>query len=119
MKLETLVGKKLCDSICEVRKNSENYEEIVFFSKDTPAWNGILSEKLGPALISAETKDIEDSSVETPSLNVDAALKHADSFGGISKGQTLYYGTYNSTVILIMLWPWQDKTHVTLKKAIL
>jgi len=119
MKIENLVGEELCNSINEIRESSENYEELVFFSKDISSWNRILTEKLGPPLISAEEIEIENSSEETLSSKKDAALKLANSFGGISKGQTLYYGTYNSAVILIMIWPWQDKEHVTLKKIIL
>lgn len=119
MKIENLVGEELCNSINEIRESSENYEELVFFSKDISNWNRILTEKLGPPLISAEEIEIEDSSEEILSSKKDAALKLANSFGGICKGQTLYYGTYNSTVILIMIWPWQDKEHVTLKKVIL
>ena len=117
MKIENLVGEELCNSINKIRESSENYEELVFFSKDISNWNRILTEKLGPPLISAE--EIEDSSEDILSSKKDAALKLANSFGGIYKGQTLYYGTYNSTVILIMIWPWQDKEHVTLKKVIL
>ena len=119
MKIENLVGEELWNSINELRESSENYEELVFFSKDMSKWNRILTEKLGHPIISAEEIEIEDSSKEILSSKKDAALKHANSFGGISKGQTLYYGTYNSTVILIMIWPWQDKEHVTLKKIIL
>ena len=119
MKIENLVGTELCNSINEIRASSENYEELVFFSKDNSNWNGILTEKLGPPLISEEKIDVEGSSEEILSSKKDAALKIANSYGGISKGQTLYYGTYNSTVILIMMWPWQDKAHVTLKKVII
>jgi hypothetical protein len=118
MKIENLVGTELCNSINEIRASSENYEELVFFSKDISNWNGILTEKLGPPLISNDKIKVEDSSEEILSSKKDAALKLANSYGGISKGQTLYYGTYNSTVILIMIWPWQDNAHVTLKKVI-
>ena len=118
MKIENLVGQELCDSIKEIRESSGKYEEVVFFSKDISTWNRILTEKLGPPLVSAEEFKIEDTSKEILSSKKDAALKLANSFGGISKGQTLYYGTYNLTEILIMIWPWQDKAHVTLKKAI-
>ena len=118
MKIENLVGTELFNSINEIRVSSENFEELVLFSKDISNWNSILTEKLGPPLISKEKIKIDNSSEESLSSKKDAALKIANSYGGISKGQTLYFGTYNSTVILIMLWPWQDKAHVTLKKVI-
>ena len=119
MKIETIVGEELFNSVKEIRETSEEYEELVFFSKDILTWNRMLTEKLGPPLVSPEEFEIEDTSKEVLSSQKDAALKLADSYGGIKKGQSLYYGTYNLTNILIMLWPWGDKAHVTLKKAII
>jgi hypothetical protein len=119
MKILNLVGEALCNSIKETRESSAKYEEVVFFSKDVSSWNRILTEKLGHPLATSEEFEIENTSKEILSSRKDAALKLADSFGGISKGQTLYHGTYNLTEILIMIWPWQDKVHVTLKKVII
>ena len=119
MKILNLVGEALCNSIKETRESSAKYEEVVFFSKDVSSWNRILTEKLGYPLATPEEFEIENTSREILSSRKDAALKLADSFGGISKGQTLYHGTYNLTEILIMIWPWQDKAHVTLKKVII
>ena len=119
MKIVNLVGEELCNSIKETRESSAKYEEVVFFSKDVSAWNRFLTEKLGNPVVSAEEFEIEDPLQEILSSKKDAALKLANSFGGISKGQTLYHGTYNLTEILIMIWPWQDKAHVTLKKIII
>ena len=34
MKLECIVGEKLIRTIIEVRENTENYEQVVFLSKD-------------------------------------------------------------------------------------
>jgi len=116
MKIEKLIGSDLCNSISEMRESSEHYDELVFFSKDISNWHSILTEKLGQPLISEIGSN--DSSEEALSLKKDDALKIANSHGGISKGQTLYFGTYNSSEILIMLWPWQDNAHVTLKKII-
>lgn len=36
-------------------------------------------------------------------------------FGGINSGQTLYFCSEGDNAIFAMLWPWQDKTHTTLK----
>jgi len=47
-----------------------------------------------------------------------AAAKEAVSgFGGINKGQTLYYYGEGPNFIFAMLWPWQDGEHITLKMA--
>ena len=118
MKINTLIGEELYNAIHEMRSSSDQYEELVFFSKDISDWYRILTEKLGPPVITAEKINLDDASKETISSKKDAALKLAKSYGGISKGQTLYYGTYDSTVISIMIWPWQDNAHVTLKKII-
>ena len=113
MKLETLVGKELCNSIFETRTDTEAYEEVVVLGQDILAWNENLTEKLGPPQISAENPGGQDSS------KIDAALQLAEPFGGIGEGQTLYHGTYESNVILILIWPWQNNINVTIKKAIL
>ena len=118
MKINTLIGEELFSAIHEMRTSSDQYEELVFFSKDISDWNEILTEKLGLPVITAEKINLDDASKEAISSKKDAALKLAKSYGGISKGQTLYYGTYEATVISIMIWPWQDNAHVTLKKII-
>jgi len=119
MKIKNLVGEELCNSINEVRLSTDEYEEMVILSKDMLDWGTMLTEKLGPPLVSAEKIVIEGSAKKEYLAKRDVALKHANSFGGISKGQTLYHGTFDLTEILILLWPWQDNAHVTLKKAIM
>ena len=119
MKLEELVGKTLCDALIEVRDDSDDYEEVVLLKDDLPAWNKVLAEKLGPALISTDEYEILNESEDVLASKIDVALTSADAFGGIDQGQTLYHSVYESVVILIMIWPWQDNVKVTLKKAIL
>ncbi len=119
MKLENLVGKELCGAAIEVRDSSEVYEEVVLLVKDLASWMDVLSEKLGSPLITADEYEIVGSSEDVKASKIDLALESAKSFGGINQGQTLYHGVYDSTVILIMIWPWQDNVKVTLKKAIL
>ncbi|MDX2465311.1 MAG: hypothetical protein QNK31_12465 [Porticoccus sp.] len=119
MKLENLVGKSLCDAVVEVREDSAAYEEIVFLSKDIPAWNKAISEKLGPALISTNEDEVLKASEDVLASQIDIAVELAKSYGGIHQGQTLYHSVYESTVFLILIWPWQDNVKVTLKKAIL
>jgi len=119
MKLETLVGKELCGSIIESRIDTGSYEEVVIPSKDLSAWNKNLIEKLGPPLISTEDIEIVSASEDVLASKIDIALEFAESFGGIGEGQTLYHGIYDSAVILIMIWPWQNNINVTIKKAIL
>ena len=119
MRLEDLAGKELCDALIEIRDNSDQYEEVVLLKKDLPGWNRALSEKLGPPLISTEEYDILSASEDVLASKIDLALESANRFGGIDEGQTLYHGVLDSTVVLIMIWPWQDNVKVTLKKAII
>ena len=114
MKIEYIVGEKLSSSIEEVREDTESYEQVVFLSKDMDNWNRILTEKLGPPLISAE-----EMGNEVLAEDLAFAMKEVDSFGGIQKGQTLYYGMHETSKIIITLWPWQDGKQVTLNKVII
>jgi hypothetical protein len=36
-------------------------------------------------------------------------------YGGIMKGQTLYFMKKGAKVLFAMLWPWNDGVHITLK----
>ena len=113
MKLETLAGKTLYSAAVEVREDTESYEEMVVLNKDLPAWNELFTEKLGASMIVAGKQGIDDGS------KIDTALALAENYGGIGEGQTLYHGTYDSTEVLVLIWPWGNNVNVTLKKAIL
>jgi hypothetical protein len=118
MKIEELVGDTLWSSIKQLRENSDSYEEIVIFNKDISEWNKILIQKLGPPLVPDGINENVWSSDEISPMEKDAALDKANSCGGIRGNQTLYYGTYESQKLLIMIWPWQDNVHTTLKKVV-
>lgn len=109
MKIEKILGEELSCSVKEIRKDTHNYAELVFFSKDIPNWNKILSDKFGQPLISEDAAD-----KASPGKKPAEVL--ADCIGGVRKGQSLYYGTQDSFKVLIMMWPWKDNNHVTLKK---
>ena len=119
MKLEDMVGKKICDAIVERRDDTSEYEEVVFLKKDLQGWIEALSEKLGLPLISTEDVETRHLSEDSLASKIDHALELADPFGGIGDGQTLFHGRYDNTEVLIMIWPWQDNVNVTLKKIII
>jgi len=119
MTLENLVGKQLCDEIVETREKSDTYEEVVILNKDLPFWIRILSDKLGPPLITREEYEIVTASEDVEKSKIDVAMASAEKYGGVAKGQSLYYGVYDSEVIIILIWPWQDNINVTLKKDVL
>ena len=118
MKIAELVGEVLWSAIKELRENSDSYEEIVVFNKDLSQWNKVLKEKLGPPLDHDGKNEADESSDKISSAEKTAALDKANSCGGIRGNQTLYYGTYESQKLMIMIWPWQDNKHTTLKKVI-
>ena len=118
MKLEDLVGNKLCDAILERREDTREYEEVVFLKKDLSGWIKALSEKIDFPLISTEEYEVQGLSEDSLASKIDHALDLAQPFGGIGEGQTLFHGVYDYTEILIMIWPWRDNERVTLKKIV-
>jgi len=106
MSLSTLIEKCRDLEVYEQRYNSEDYKEFVFFSEDLPKWTNIIEQAFGPA--------------KKPSgADPDPGqLQMTENYGSISKGQTLFTGEDNSSHVFLMLWPWEDKEHVTLKLAI-
>jgi len=86
-----------------LRKEEDGYFEAVIFKKDLEGLNTILKSSLGePAFPSNKklSKEIENA---------------IDEFGGIMRGQTLYYAIIASSTTIAMLWPWQDGQRITLK----
>ncbi|MFH1622465.1 MAG: hypothetical protein ABIA97_05015 [Candidatus Omnitrophota bacterium] len=96
-------GQKL--GIKEKRRFSDEYCELIVFAKELNDWIDIFTEILGPASKPAGEK---------PTLDHLALTKD---YGGIYENQILFKKEINNKIILAMVWPWQDKTHVTLKIA--
>lgn len=90
-------------ALYEKRSCSHSYVEVVLFNKDAMEWGALLHELFGPPGKEAAKK---------PSKEIKALAKD---HGGISKGQTLFKKDSEDGLILVMLWPWQDRTHTTLK----
>ncbi|MDO8281644.1 MAG: hypothetical protein Q7U10_03305 [Thermodesulfovibrionia bacterium] len=115
MKIGKILGEELSSSVKEIRQDTHNYAELVFFSKDISNWHQILSGKFGHPVILEDRME--------PEGPVDNALQEktpikvlSDYIGGVREGQSIYYGTHDASKVLIMMWPWKDKNHVTLKK---
>ena len=115
MRIEQIISDELYNSVKNIRESSEQYEEFVIMQKDISDWNKILTEKLGSPISPVENND---SSEDSLSLKDSTALNLAESHGGIRRDQTLHYGLLNSSEILILIWPWQDNNHVTIRKFI-
>jgi len=119
VKIEKLFEKELSDSIVEVRRSTEDYEELVFLNKDLAGWNRVLTETFGVPVVSPDGIGRIDPSSEIVPLEDKYVLDLTFLYGGIREGQTLYYSRFDSFELLIMIWPWQDDAHQTLKKIIL
>jgi hypothetical protein len=88
-----------------VRVDDETFLEAVFLKKNLARLqdelNKIFSSPAWPSKdkLSAEAQE---------------AIK---SFGGIMAGQTLYFLSQNNESVFVMLWPWGDGEHITLKSG--
>ncbi len=96
--------KKLKDTVKELgvdtsRAENDNYLEVVIIKDKLTELVLKLDNLLGPAQggSSAQAEDV---------------IKE---FGGLIKGQTLYFWHEGKSFVFAMLWPWQDGEHITLK----
>lgn len=86
-----------------LRVDSEDYFEAVVLSAELSKLTACLNSCLGPPAWPSQ---------QALSLDVEKAI---DGFGGIMPGQTLYFTSQAGGVVFVMLWPWQDGVHTTLK----
>ncbi|HTY45456.1 MAG TPA: hypothetical protein VMD52_05660 [Patescibacteria group bacterium] len=86
-----------------VRAENETYFEAVLVKEQLQELNRQLEALFGPpawpskATLSPEVQEV------------------IEGFGGIMKGQTLYFVSEPACRVFAMLWPWQDGQHITLK----
>ena len=106
MTLEEIMGKCGILDIDEKRCISDDYNEIVFYSKEMDDWNRIFVDILGPAIKPAGVKPTEED------------LSLTQNYGGIYKNQTLFKKDFEKATVIAMFWPWQDKVHTTLKMVL-
>jgi hypothetical protein len=85
-----------------VRAEQDNYFEAVIFNNKVAGLKAILDKFLGLPVFPSQNK---------LSLQIEKAIS---SYGGIQPGQTLYWKQEGS-IVIAMLWPWQDKIHTTVK----
>ena len=89
----------------EIRYDIANYLELVIDFKFARDLCPMLECHFGPPLKPAGKEP-------TPE-----AKKYTDRLGGIQKNQVLYYMRDENMSQCVMLWPWEDQTHVTVKIA--
>ncbi|NQU73248.1 MAG: hypothetical protein HQ547_00870 [Candidatus Omnitrophica bacterium] len=107
MMLKEIVEKCGALEIYRKRSITEEYCELVFYSKDTAKWNAILTGIFGQAIKAAGKKPVGDD------------MQLTKGYGGIYHNQTLFKKEFDGTTIIAMFWPWQDGVLTTLKLAVL
>lgn len=100
---------KKCDtlSISEMRRNSDEFCELVFYNKDIDEWNTIFADILGHAIKPAGIEPTKDDQYLTKD------------YGGTWFDQTVFKKEFDDVTVIAMFWPWQDGIHTTLKMALL
>lgn len=92
-------------NVFEKRNITENYLEIVFYSRDKNEWERVFIEILGNAVKPPKSNPTREDSAITKD------------YGGIKADQTLFKKEIEGFVVIAMFWPWGDGDHVTLKAA--
>ncbi len=103
-----MVGLKILEKrgdlmIFELRRQKDDFVEIVIENDEVDQWSALMEEFLGPPLKPAgvrPTREINDL---------------ANRFGGVAGNQTLFHKITGDGMIIGMLWPWQDADFTTLK----
>jgi hypothetical protein len=89
--------------IYQQRRVADNYAEIVILNKEIFLCTEIIEQLMGEPVSAAGIKPTAED------------LECTKDFGGISDEQTLYKKDFGQVSALVMLWPWQDNEHITLK----
>ncbi len=100
-----LAGRLKKTKIDECRKTSPGYLELVLSLENLKQVYPALEEYFGPPFKPAGVVPTKE------------ALLRSEPYGGIEKQQILYYVERDGVSNCAMIWPWQDKTHATVKVA--
>jgi len=106
MTLKEIIEKCNTLAVREKRSVTDEYCELVFYSKDTDEWDKVFTEIFGKAVKPSGTKPTKED------------LRLTENYGGIHANQTLYKKEADNTTIIAMFWPWQDNSNTTLKLAV-
>ena len=87
----------------ETREDSPKLFEFVLKTASADRLNLILEARFGPPLKQAH---------ENASRNI---LHFTEPYGGIRKGRTFYYKENDASPSFVLIWPWNDGKHTTVK----
>ncbi len=107
MEMKEIIERCREFEIYQQRMVSDNYAEIVMYTKEIFKWSAIFNKILGdpvsPAGINPTSED----------------MRITKEYGGIFTAQTLYKKDFPDNTIITMFWPWQDSKRITVKVVIL
>ncbi len=103
MKFEDLIKDIKSLEFGELRADNDDFFEGVILKKDLEALNSKLVSFFGAPAWPSSTK-----------LSVGIKMV-IDPLGGVMAGQTLYFENIDDFSVFVMLWPWGDKEHITVK----
>ena len=86
---------------------TDDYSELVFYSKEIDAWNKLFTDIFGPAIKPVGVKASKDD------------LRLTKDYGGVNENQALFKKELDDANLIAMFWPWQDGIHTTLRVATL
>lgn len=107
MEIKEIIAECEKFEIFQQRMVSDNYAEIVMFTKEIFKWSVIFNELLGDPVSPAGFNP----TAEHTQITKD--------YGGIFADQTLYKKDFPENTVIAMFWPWQDGKRVTVKVVIL
>jgi len=103
MELKEIIKKCKTLNIYEERSITDNYYEVVFYTKDTDQWNQLFTEILG---LAAKPYGVEPSQGD---------ITLTQKYGGLREKQTLFKEDKGDAIMIAMFWPWQDEVRTTIK----
>jgi len=103
MTFEELLKKVDQIKCVEKRVMAEDGCEVVIATDDLRRLNEVLSEYFGPP-----------QKMQGGQFSSEAE-QHAEPYGGVRSGQTLYYRTVEAGLELALLWPWGNGMSLTVK----
>lgn len=103
MLLDEIVKKFGNLTIHDKRCDTDDYKEIVIYNRDLEKWNEIFRSIFGSPIKTAGMKPKGE------------YLLWTKDYGGICRNQILFKKEFGDSVVIAMLWPWQDDIHTTLK----
>ncbi len=93
--------------ICEKRDMGDEYCELVLYDNEIDRWVKIITDILGGAVKPPGTKANKEH------------LRLTEKYGSVYTGQTLFKKEFGDDIVIAMLWPWGNRTHTTIKIALL